>query len=145
MPGSEPETSSGPDFMGIDFGSFDSPAAAPSAPALSPGKPGRDYDEELKYALEYGPVVGVHILLQSSGPDKIYAEDAMRQKEMTMLFNDIIFLKMLQAEGMSIPWTTAKSRISVQIPAACAPLSITATEACARSCPSIFPNSKFNH
>lgn len=103
MPGSEPETSSGPDFMGIDFGSFDSPAAAPSAPALSPGKPGRDYDEELKYALEYGPVVGVHILLQSSGPDKIYAEDAMRQKEMTMLFNDIIFLKMLQAEGMSIP------------------------------------------
>lgn len=105
MPGSEPEqSSSAPDFMDIDFGSFDSPAAsAPAARNIPAGKPGRDFDEELRYILEYGPAVKVHVLLQSSGPDKIYSGDSMREKEMTLLFNDIVFLRMLQAGSMSLP------------------------------------------
>lgn len=105
MPGSEPElSSSAPDFMDIDFGSFDSPAASAPAPQNIPvGKPGRDFDEELRYILEYGPAVNVHVLLQSSGPDKIYSGDSMREKEMTLLFNDIVFLRMHQAGSMSLP------------------------------------------
>lgn len=102
MPGQgQDSATSAPDFMSIDFGSFG--ATEPSSPTPGAAKPGRNMDEELRYILEYGPSVDVHVLLQSSAPDKIYAEDAMREKEMTLLFNDIAFLRMLQASSMSLP------------------------------------------
>lgn len=100
MPGSEPAT---PVFADIDFGSFDSQASKQSTANQAAVKPGRNYDEELRYILEYGPGVNVHVLLQTTAPDKIYSGDAMREKEMTLLFNDIILLKMMQASTMSLP------------------------------------------
>lgn len=98
MPGSEPAM---PAFDAIDFGSFGT-SPSPSS-SISADKPGRDYDEELHYILENGPIVNVHVMLQTTTPDKIYAGDAMRAKEMTSLFNDIVLLKMQQSESMSLP------------------------------------------
>ena len=100
LPGSE-EMTKAPDFMAIDFGSFDSGSMI--ANNTNPGKAGRDLDEELRYILEYGPIVKIHVILQSQAPDKIYSGDTMREKEMTLLFNNIVFLKMLQASSMSLP------------------------------------------
>ncbi len=103
MPGEEQaQESNAPGFMDIDFGGFDASPVTSSTQGYT-AKPGRDLDEELRYILEYGPAVKVHVLLQSTAPDKIYAENAMREKEMTLLFNDIVFLKMLQAGTMSLP------------------------------------------
>lgn len=84
--------------------SFDSVAApARTSAGIDSGTPGRDLDEELRYILENGPEVNVHVILQTTAPDKIYSGDVMREKEMTLLFNDIVFLKMLQAGSMSLP------------------------------------------
>lgn len=102
MPGAEEEHESA-GFMDIDFGSFDSPVSSSVTPAPAAGKPGRDYDEELRYILEYGSVVKVHVLLQTISPDKIFAENTMRAKEMVNSFNDIVILRMLQADSMSLP------------------------------------------
>ncbi len=90
-------------FADIDL-NFDT-AATPgrSSANSSTAAPGRDLDEELRFVLENGPAVNVHVLLQTTAPDKIYSGDSMREKEMTLLFNDIVFLKMLQAGSMSLP------------------------------------------
>ena len=92
-----------PGFDAIDFGSLDHKPQLQTSSSLHAGTPGRDYDEELRYILEYGPSVNVHVLLQTTAPDKIYSGDTMREKEMGLLFNDIVFLKMLQASTMSLP------------------------------------------
>lgn len=106
----EPEVVSASDpsdsFGGMGFADIDlsfNSAPARSSSSMDTGAPGRDLDEELRYILENGPEVNVHVLLQASAPDKIYSGDAMREKEMTLLFNDIVFLKMLQAGSMSLP------------------------------------------
>ena len=100
MPGSVAAT---PGFDAIDFGGLDLKPQLQTSSSLHAGNPGRDYDEELRYILEYGPSVNVHVLLQTTAPDKIYSGDTMREKEMGLLFNDIVLLKMLQASTMSLP------------------------------------------
>lgn len=103
MSDSQSETTSAPDFLSVDFDSFNTNSTGSGNNNVSAGNPGRDYDEELRYILEYGPTVKVFILLQTEGPDKIYGGDSMREKEMTLLFNDIVLLKMLSAASMSLP------------------------------------------
>lgn len=64
----------------------------------------RDYDDEMRYILVYGPNVNVHVIMHSTGPDKIFAGDTMSTKLMGQLFNDIVFLKMPKAgNGMVLP------------------------------------------
>lgn len=111
MPGEEPKAEANtPSFLDIDFDTFDmgagfekSNSSGKDISAIHTPKPGRDLNEELRYILEYGPSVKVHVILQSTSPDKIYAEDTMREKEMNTYFRDIVLLFMQQAENMSLP------------------------------------------
>lgn len=104
MPGSGQEPSAAsPDFMGIDVSIFDTHSPATPAREFSAGSPGRDLDEELRTILEDGPTAKVHVLLQSTSPNKIYAEDAMREKEMTKCFVDIVFLRMPSTDCAYLP------------------------------------------
>lgn len=110
MPGSDDTSgASALGFLSVDCDSFDSHSnSIQNSENISIGKLGRNLDEELRYILEYGPTVNVHVLLQSTSPDKIYADDSMREKEMNMLFNDMVFLKMLSAGSMSLPIDSRK-------------------------------------
>jgi hypothetical protein len=107
MPGSEPESpkaQNAPDFGTIDLDFYEASGSisVPSA-NISDGQPGRDFNEELQYILGNGPSVKVHVMLQTTNSDKIYAGDnTMRANEMTLFFNDIVFLKMLRVESLPL-------------------------------------------
>lgn len=98
MPGEENNTQT-PDFMSIDMDFGALPDAGTTS--ISAGKPGRTLDEELRYIMQNGPTVKVHVIMQSTAPNKIYAEDDMRRSEMSLLFNNIVLLQMNQANSMS--------------------------------------------
>jgi hypothetical protein len=89
-------------FIALDTTCFETNASRP-VETLSLDKPGKNLDEELRYILRFGPEVGVHVLLHSTAPDKIYAADTMYKSEMDNRFNDRVFLKIQQSERMSLP------------------------------------------